>query len=136
MTGAPFIIYSCSKGGGDGTPAPSNPCTGLTMIVNGAVTNPATTLTSNGGIAASASGGESPYTYSLNSGTFQSSATFSSLGVGFYTITAKDANGCTGISNAKVVNQAAGPMLPTGLLPLSERQKITNRINAGGRYSD
>ncbi len=37
---------------------------------------------------------------------------------------------------ARAVNGNPSPMPPTGLLPSSERQKITQWINAGGRYSD
>jgi hypothetical protein len=38
--------------------------------------------------------------------------------------------------NARAVNGTGGPMPPSGLLPASERQKITNWINAGGRFTD
>jgi hypothetical protein len=37
---------------------------------------------------------------------------------------------------ARAVNANPSPMPPTGLLPPSERQKITDWINAGGRYVD
>jgi|SRR5690606_3358056 len=37
---------------------------------------------------------------------------------------------------ARAVNGQPSPMPSTGLLPASERQKITNWINAGGRFSD
>ena len=73
-----------------------NPCAGVTIIVNGTLTNPATPTSNNGSIAATASGGTAPYTFSLNSGAFQSSGTFPNLGPGNYTVTAKDNNGCTG----------------------------------------
>jgi uncharacterized membrane protein len=36
----------------------------------------------------------------------------------------------------RAVDGVPSPMPPTGLLPLAERQKITNWINAGGRYTD
>lgn len=42
-----------------------------------------------------ASNGTSPYQYALGAGTFSTSGTFSGLGSGTYTITVKDANGCT-----------------------------------------
>ena len=37
---------------------------------------------------------------------------------------------------ARAVDATPSSMPPTGLLPLSERQKITNWINAGGRFTD
>ncbi len=37
---------------------------------------------------------------------------------------------------ARAVNANPSAMPPTGLLPLSERQKITDWVNAGGRFTD
>jgi hypothetical protein len=51
---------------------------------------------SNGIIGAFGSGGSSPYTFSLNGGTYQSGAAFNNLAPGVYTLTAKDANNNTG----------------------------------------
>ncbi|NUO02354.1 MAG: Ig-like domain-containing protein [Saprospiraceae bacterium] len=50
----------------------------------------------NGGFTAQGTGGASPYQYSLDGVNFQSSGTFSNLGAGNYTVTVRDANGCTG----------------------------------------
>ncbi|MBL0357437.1 MAG: hypothetical protein IPP72_11375 [Chitinophagaceae bacterium] len=79
-----------------------NPCTGITVVVSTTQVNPTTGLT-NGSITATATGGTG-FTYSLNSGAFQASGTFSNLAAGAYTITAKNSNGCTG---AKAVTLAA-----------------------------
>ncbi|MEQ8628817.1 T9SS type A sorting domain-containing protein [Ekhidna sp.] len=46
-----------------------------------------------------ASGGTSPYEYSNNGTTFQSTGSFSTLDPGAYTFTVRDANGCTFESN-------------------------------------
>ena len=55
--------------------------------------------TNTGSIAAIASGGTSPYQYSINGGvTWQGSGTFNNLGGGSYTILAKDATPCGGAS--------------------------------------
>jgi gliding motility-associated-like protein len=84
----------------------ANSCT-INVIVN--ITQPAialggsitsqTNITCNGGnngsVTVAGSNGTSPYTYALNSGSFQLSGTFSSLTAGTYTVTVKDANGCT-----------------------------------------
>jgi hypothetical protein len=76
----------------------SNPCSGVTIVVS---TTPSGTTggQANGSIAASASGGSSPYTFSKDGGvSFQSSGTFNGLAAGNYTIIAMDANGCSGTS--------------------------------------
>jgi hypothetical protein len=166
-----------------------NPCAGVTINVTNSTVNNTPCIAANGSITAAATGGVLPYTYSINSGPFQSGTIFSNLAAGTYTVTAKDANGCTGNSAAtNITNRAAGPLFtqvkavlqanceschnntianggmnwsiecnivtnqarikaravdanpsampPTGLLPASERQKITDWINAGGRYTD
>ena len=48
-----------------------------------------------GSLTAEASGGVSPYQYSINGGAFQANGNFSSLSAGVYTIIAMDANNCT-----------------------------------------
>ena len=78
----------------------SGPCP--TITVNGTSTNTSTACATDATITASATGGTAPYTYSKNGSTFQSSGTFSSIGVGSITITAKDANGCTGTTSVTV----------------------------------
>ncbi|MFM2138661.1 MAG: hypothetical protein RJA57_968 [Bacteroidota bacterium] len=83
------------QGTGNFTLTAPNPCTGITITVTGTTTNP-TSGVANGSIAATASGGTAPYTYSLNGGAFQSSGTFSGLSAGSYTIAARDANTCQG----------------------------------------
>ena len=67
-----------------------------TIVVTGTPTRTSTICATDATFAASASGGVAPYTYSKDGTTFQTSATISTLAVGSYTITAKDANGCTG----------------------------------------
>ena len=99
----------------------TNPCTGVTINVTNTPTNP--TNGANGSITASASGGVSPYTYSLNGGAYGSNATFSALSSGAYTITAKDANGCS--SNATAVSLACPPVSVTGT-PTSSRANCPN----------
>lgn len=81
-------------GTGQATLTATDPCAGITVAVTTTQVNPASGQ-SNGSITASATGG-SGFSYSLNNGTFQTSSTFSGLAAGSYTITAKNANGCTG----------------------------------------
>ncbi len=52
-------------------------------------------LTDNGTFTITASGGVAPYTYKKGNGLFTDNATFGNLASGTYTITVKDADGCT-----------------------------------------
>jgi len=89
-----IIMIACSKKS-DGDSPPTDACAGVTIAVTGTPTNPTTAGGANGSISASATGG-SGFTFSINSGAFQSSGTFSNLAAGSFTITAKSAAGCTG----------------------------------------
>jgi len=54
---------------------------------------------SSGSIISTPSGGKSPYTYSIDGVTFQSSRYFENLKIGTYNITTRDANGCLAMSS-------------------------------------
>jgi hypothetical protein len=86
----------------------TNPCAGVTVTVTTTTVSPSTGL-SNGSITASATGGTG-FTYSLNNGAYQASATFSNLAAGNYTVTAKNSNGCTGATTVTLTatNPCAG----------------------------
>jgi len=56
-------------------------------------TNISCKTATNGSFTVSASGGSGSYTYKVNNGAWQSSATFSNLAPGTYTVTVKDSNG-------------------------------------------
>ncbi|HSN60438.1 MAG TPA: hypothetical protein VLR49_05865, partial [Ferruginibacter sp.] len=71
-------------------------CAGVTITVTTSNTNPAAGQ-SNGSITATATG-STGFTYSINNGAFQTSGTFTGLATGNYIITAKNANGCTGVT--------------------------------------
>ncbi len=100
---------SCNKGS-DPPPPPS--CTG----VNISVTNTASTIGTpcltpgNGSLTVNAAGGSGTYTYSINNGTFQAGNVFNALAPGDYTVTARDANNCTGTLKTTVQGLAAGTL--------------------------
>ncbi len=83
-------------GTGQITVGTNNPCAGVTVAVTTTTVQPSSGQ-SNGSITASATGGTG-FTYSINNGAYQASATFSNLAAGNYTITAKNSNGCTGVT--------------------------------------
>lgn len=86
-------------------------CSSITIAVNPTITGVTPCVNASGSISVAASGGTAPYTYSLNGGTFQSVTSFSSLNAGTYTVTAKDANGCTGTQGSITVGtRSAGPL--------------------------
>ena len=70
-----------------------NPCAGVNINLSETHTSPASGQ-SNGSITVTASPAGT-YTYSINSGAFQSSNVFSGLSAGTYIISAKNANGCS-----------------------------------------
>lgn len=62
----------------------------------------------NGSIAASATGGTSPYEWKLNDGPFSSeTSSFIDLTAGTYTVTLRDANGCTHTEEVQVTEPDA-----------------------------
>ncbi|MFN5223963.1 MAG: beta strand repeat-containing protein, partial [Bacteroidota bacterium] len=65
----------------------------------------------NGSLSSLATGGSSPYSYSINNGsTFQATGSFSNLTSGLYSILVTDNNGCTSQSSSTIQN-AGGPSL-------------------------
>jgi SprB repeat len=60
----------------------------------------------NGTVTANVTGGTAPYTYSINGTPYQNSNFFTGILAGTYTLTVKDASGCT---NAAVFNITSSP---------------------------
>lgn len=77
-----------------------------------AVPAPASCGTADGYITAAGAGGTGALTYSKNGVAFQASNIFTALPGGAYTITVKDAKGCTAIANI-TVSQIGGPSVST-----------------------
>jgi hypothetical protein len=115
----------------------TNPCAGITIVVNGTTTN-ATTGQSNGSISATATG-STGFTFSINGTTFQASGTFNNLAAGSYTVTAKDLNGCTGTKQFTVgsTNPCSGITITvtgtsTGVIPCSSGNNGSITASASG----
>ncbi|MFZ1528948.1 MAG: hypothetical protein WAT19_09360, partial [Ferruginibacter sp.] len=73
-----------------------------------AVTTPAACGNINGTVTVTGTGGIAPLQYSINGIVFQSGNIFTGLAPGTYTITVKDATGCTNIAIA-IVSSTGGP---------------------------
>lgn len=87
LTIAAFLfIVSCSKS------KETDPCANTTIIVSATKTD----ATANDGSISAAATGSTGFSYKINNGTFQANGNFTGLTAGDYTVTAKDANGCTG----------------------------------------
>jgi hypothetical protein len=108
---------SCGKGGGGGggNPPPPPPCQGVTITVDGTVTNTSGPGNNDGKIDATATGGNG-FTFSINNGPFQASPNFAGLAAGNHTITAKDSRGCTGskVFNIQQNDPCAGQTFTVG----------------------
>src|SRR5439155_14334134 len=62
---------------------------------------------STGSVIVAGAGGTSPYTFSKDGVNFGASGTFSNLAAGSYTVTVKDANGCTTTQPVTITEPAA-----------------------------
>ncbi len=100
-----ILFIGCKKSSNDAQPTP-NPCSGVSIAVNATTSNVTSCSSNNGSISASATG-STGFTYSINATTFQASGNFTGLAAGNFTITAKDANGCTGTTSATVGTSTA-----------------------------
>lgn len=112
LTAGSFTITAKNSNGCTGsanfTLTAPNPCAGVTITITGTTTNPTTGGGTDGSINASASGGTGPYMFSRDGVNFQASGTFSNLGAGNYTITARDVNNCTGSANFTLTDPCTG----------------------------
>lgn len=96
------LFAACSKSDSPATtPPPPDPCLGVTLSPVADVSHTTTGLT-QGTITVTSPIG-SGLTYSINGTSFQSSVNFFNLGAGNYTLTVKNASGCTG-TKAIVIN--------------------------------
>ncbi|GAA0191205.1 hypothetical protein GCM10009122_53490 [Fulvivirga kasyanovii] len=92
------VLSLSSCGGDDDGPAP-DPCLNTDLAV---------TATSDVfDITAVATGGETPYEFSIDGSTFQSNGTFEDLDPKEYTVTVKDANACTSTTKVTVEDACA-----------------------------
>jgi large repetitive protein len=94
---------------------------------------------STGEIIVTVIGGTAPYQFSLDGGTSQTSATFSNLAAGSYSIVVTDAAGCTFLISGAVVSENPPDQSPTVILsqspmPACQGQPVvfTGNVTNGG----
>ena len=100
------FYMSCSSGD---EPTPFDCGTSDLSIQLGNSTNPSICGTNNGSIQVSATGGQGPYQFKLDNGTFGSSSRFTNLGGGSFVVTVKDSRGCEKQLAAVVLTAPSGP---------------------------
>ncbi len=83
--------------------------TGVEVSAASAVTDQTCGLTDGAITVNSVSGGEGPYTYSVNGSSFQGSTVFSGLVAGTYTLSVQDSHGCVQVVDNIVLDQVNGP---------------------------
>jgi len=108
----------------------------ISMVQGPSVTATATTSScnnNNGTITATGAAGTQPYQYSINGTTYQTGNTFSGLAPGAFTVTIKDANGCTSTASVSISNvgSGTGPHVTATTQP-SECGQSNGRITASG----
>lgn len=97
-----------------------------------ATTTSGTCGLSNGTISASGSGGSGALTYSIDNVTFQASGVFTGLAAGTYTVTVKDATGCTNGVTVTVANTGAPVVTATTTASACGNGNGTITVNATG----
>ena len=80
----------------------------------------------DGSISINATGGQAPYTYSINNSPYQASSAFAGLSAGTYNVIVKDANGCIATIIAIIAEPA--PLIATAVV---ENQTITVTATGG-----
>ena len=111
FTNLPIGIYNVQISDANGCTAVTN----VALIQPPAIVAITVTLNANcnqndGTISVNANGGTAPLQYSLDGVLFQAGSVFSNLASGNYSVTVKDANGCT-VTSVAVVNSNLAPVI-------------------------
>lgn len=85
-----------------------------------------------GSIALNITGGQSPYSYSINGAPFNSTNTFTNLRAGTYNITVKDTNGCMSTTTS-TINEPAEALSVTAF-PVNDQSIIANAKGGTAPY--
>jgi len=108
-----FFIISCKKDSPNNNNTNTTDCSGVNISVSTTKVDPDFGQ-KNGSITVTASPAGT-YTYSINSGAFQSSNVFSGLGAGTYVLVAKNSTGCSSGKNS-VTLSSTNPCTNTNIV--------------------
>ncbi|HNB81234.1 MAG TPA: SprB repeat-containing protein, partial [Chitinophagaceae bacterium] len=118
------------------------PVIALPQLTSLNTTQASCSFPNGGAITVNASGGTAPLSYSINGGTFSTASVFNTLGAGTYTLTVKDANGCTVSSvttitapNTVIFNYFTHTNVGCGGTPLANIASVLLGGNAPYQYS-
>lgn len=125
-----LFLVACGGGGSDTDP---DPCaSAITLTV--ANQQNASSGQSDGSVTVSATGGNGGFQYKLGNGSLQSSATFSGLAAGNYTVTAQDSEGCTATVNFTITEEGSQevPSFANDVLPIMQARCATSGCHVSG----
>jgi hypothetical protein len=129
-----IIFVGCKKTEVSPTPQPANPCTGVTITP---VATKTSTITGQmlGTITVTSPIG-SGYTYSIGGTAFQGSVNFFNLSAGAYTLTAKNADGCSGTTAVTLIAYGAKYYAVKNIITSNCGPCHLNGANSGGKNWD
>lgn len=125
-----FFVFSC--GGSESSPSPTpspadcskKPSVSVSAIVASACGQ------TGGSFEVTASGGVGKLTYSINGTNFQDANSFKNLAAGKYTVTVKDANGCSNTAQASI---ESGTSYQTSIKSIIEANCATSGCHSGAQ---
>lgn len=103
-----LFFSSCSNN----EPKPVD-CSISDLAIDAVGVDPTSCGANDGSISVTAIGGNEPYKFALNTGSFGSAPTFTNLGGGNYTVRVKDKNGCESTINVELVIPGSNPLSAT-----------------------
>ena len=87
---------------------------------------------STGSVTLAGSGGTSPYTYSVGSGSYASSNSFTLLSAGTYVFSVKDKNGCTANLNVTITEPSALSISKSSVTDVDCKGNSTGSVTVSG----
>ncbi len=117
------LLVSCTD---NEEPAPFDCNTSNLDIEVTASTGPTGCGEDNGSIQVAASGGQAPFQFKLDNGSFQNSNTFSNLGGGSFTVVVKDSRNCEITSAPIILNAAEGLQVDSEGLVITPHTNCSN----------
>jgi SprB repeat len=105
---------------------------GSTLAAASTTTSDSECFTNNGVITVNATGGSTPYQYKLGSAAFGSTAIFTGLAAGNYTIIVKDNEGCTVNVNSSISSGNTGVSFSKDINPILQSNCLSSGCHGSG----